>query len=160
MKPSDILKKHAKEVDTIISDEKNAKKFSFLLTDIPEIVQRRTRLGKGVLESGELYKLPSLSEGYEKKRAKLKLPPTTKPKKANMTLTGAMLESIKGIREKTRFIFNLEGSDSEGLSNSDKAIWNQMKGRRFFALSNSEKKGLQRKVEAVIRDLLRNIFKE
>lgn len=160
MKPSDILKKHAKEVDTIISDEKNAKKFSFLLTDIPEIVQRRTRLGKGVLKSGELYKLPNLSEGYEKKRAKLKLPPTTKPKKANMTLTGAMLESIKGIREKTRFIFNLEGSDSDGLSNSDKAMWNQMKGRRFFALSNSEKKGLQRKVEAVIRDLLRNIFKE
>lgn len=160
MKPSNILKKHAKEVESILSDEKNAKKFSFLLLDIPEIVQRRTRLGKGVLESGELYTLPDLSEEYQKKRAGLNLPPTTKPKKANMTLTGAMLESIKGARDGTKFIFNLIGTDKSGISNNNKAAWNQVKGRRFFDLSSSEKKGLQRKIEATIRDLLRNIFKK
>lgn len=61
MKPSEKLKQIRKKVESTLGDNKD---FDFLLTEIPAQIEKRTRLGKGVSESGELEKIKPLSEGY------------------------------------------------------------------------------------------------
>lgn len=157
MKASEVLAKKKKEVDEILT--KKSSEFSFILEEIPTRIFRRTVLGKGVNESKELYKLQDLSDAYIKQRQKIKLSETTKPKKSNLTQSGAMLNSIIGEQKGTLFTFTLKGVDKKGISNNDKAYWNAIKGRRFFDLSSSETAGLTRIIQAKIKEILRSMFR-
>lgn len=78
----------------------------------------------------------------------------TTPTKSNLTLTGQMLESIKGTRNGTRFTFSFSNSFA-----AQKARWVTDQGRRFFDLSKSERMGLERKIAKIIRENIRAIFK-
>lgn len=151
-KPSDILKDYANAVKLV-----NPSKFDFLIDEIPRIIKVRTRLGKGV-ENGSFYSLQSqkpLSPKYQKFRKKFTgLSQFTTPKRSNLTLTGQMLDSIKGIRSGLRFTFFFDNTDAD-----KKAKWAADGGRPFFELSNSEKNGIFRRVTQIIKEELRSIFK-
>ena len=144
-KPSDILKDYAKSVEMV-----DPSKFDFLLQEIPRIIRVRTRLGKGLLG-----KLKELSPKYIDARKKDKsLYNETTPKKSNLTRTGEMLNSIIGTRSGTLFTFFFSNTDS-----NKKAYWADQTGRPFFDLTPSERNGLQRKISAIIRDTIRQLFK-
>jgi hypothetical protein len=148
-KPSEILKDYSKAVQVV-----DPSKFDFLVDEVPRIIRVRTRLGKGVV-GGSLVKLDSLSENYQKFRKKFKgLSGLTTAKRSNLTLTGQMLDSIKGARIGYKFIFFFNNTESD-----NKAKWAAEGGRPFFELSDSEKNGLFRKVQKILRDEIRSIFK-
>lgn len=154
MKPSEKLKQIKKQVESTLGDNKD---FDFLLAEIPAIIERRTRLGKGVSEGGDLSKLKPLSEKYVKFR-KGKVSELTSPKKSNLTFTGQMLSAIKGIRNGSLFTFFFSGKRDDGLNNSDIARYNKEKGRPFFDLSTSERNGLQRKISKIIKESIKKLF--
>ena len=144
-KPSDVLKDYSKAVQMV-----DPSKFDFLLQEIPRIIKVRTRLGKGLLG-----KLKELSPNYIEARKKDKsLYNETTPKKSNLTRTGEMLNSIIGTRSGTLFTFFFSNTDSD-----KKAYWADQTGRPFFDLTPSERNGLQRKISAIIRDTIRQLFK-
>lgn len=144
-KPSDILKDYSKAVQMV-----DPSKFDFLLQEIPRIIRVRTRLGKGLLG-----KLKELSPKYIETRKKDKeLYSETTARKSNLTRTGEMLNSIIGTRSGTLFTFFFSNTDSD-----KKAYWADQTGRPFFDLTPSERNGLQRKISAIIRDTIRQLFK-
>lgn len=144
-KPSDILKDYAKAVQMV-----DPSKFDFLLEEIPKIIRVRTRLGKGL--DG---KLKPLSKAYIERRRKIEdLSPSTKANKSNLTLTGEMLDSIKAIRNGYRVTVSFSNSDAD-----KKAFYAREGGRPFFGLLQTEKNGLQRKISAIIRETIRQLFK-
>ena len=104
-------------------------------------IRVRTRLGYGVAKhGGEKTKLKPLSPRYVKSRMKMKgLSQLTTPKKSNLTRTGSMLDSlkVKGFRENA-ILIQTSGRDRYGVSNEDKATWNEEKGRPFIYMSDSE----------------------
>ena len=144
-KPSDILKDYAKSVEMV-----DPSKFDFLLQEIPRIIKVRTRLGKGLLG-----KLKELTPKYVEIRKKDEsLYNETTPKRSNLTRTGEMLNSIIGSRSGSLFTFRFSNTDSD-----KKAYWADQTGRPFFDLTPSERNGLQRKISAIIRDTIRQLFK-
>lgn len=154
MKPSEKLKQIKRQVEATLGDNKD---FDFLLTEIPAQIEKRTRLGKGVSEGGELEKLKPLSEKYVKFR-KGKVSGLTSPKKSNLTFTGQMLSAIKGVRNGTLFTFFFTGKRDDGKSNAEIAQYAREKGRPFFNLSNSERNGLQRKISKIIKESIKKLF--
>ena len=168
-KPSEILKDYARAVRMV-----DPAKFDFLKEEIPERIKIRTRLGKGV-DAGELGWLDPLSPNYvlfrkgkmsfRTKRGtkrvfpifnfkKPELSQFTSPGRSNLTLTGKMLDSIVGTRSGFKFTFYFNTKEAD-----DKAKWAREKGRNFFELSRSEKQGFSRKIEQIIKDTIRELFK-
>jgi hypothetical protein len=155
MKASDKLAAMAKKVDSILPKLINQGKMNFLLEgkdSIPDIIKRRTRLGRGVNDGGGLDKLKPLSDKYKNRRKNIALSGETKPNKSNLTLTGEMLNSIIGSIRGTIASFTFKGDE-----NNKKAGWAEEGGRPFFKLSESEKNGISRKIASVIRKALRKL---
>ena len=156
MKPSEKLKQIRKQVEATLGDNKD---FDFLLTEIPNQIEKRTRLGKGVSDNGKLEKLKKLtSKQYIDRRKKSNLSPLTSPGKSNLTFTGQMLSAIKGIRNGTTFTFFFAGTRDDGKTNSQIAQYARENGRHFFALSKSEQNGLQRKISKIIKESIKKLF--
>jgi hypothetical protein len=132
--------------------------FDFIIKEVSTQIQKRTRLGKGVNDSGELKTLNKLSDKYVNQRKKLQLDSRTTPKKSNLTRTGQMLDAIQGIRNGSLFTFSFKESRDDGEKNSDVAKWAREKGRRFFDLSKSERVGLSRKISQVIKKKIKELF--
>lgn len=159
MKASEALRKKQQDVEKAI----RTANFDFLLTEIPEQIQRRTRLGKGVDDGGGNSKLDPLSEKYVERRKVLKkkgeLSSETTPKKSNATLSGQMLSSIIGSKTSwSTFTFTFKPQRKDGKSNLDIARWFQEKGRVFFKLSNSERKQFERKIAKIINAQVKKLF--
>ena len=157
--PSKQLEEKARQIEKTLQ----AANFDYLIQEIPEQIQRRTRLGAGIDPSGKNKKLDPLSDSYVKKREALKkkgdLFNATTPKKSNLTLTGQMLNAIIGIKESaTRFVFTFNPQRDDGKSNLDIARWVQEKGRNFFRLSSSEVKQFERKIAKTINQAIKNLF--
>lgn len=164
MKPSDKLKKLSQQTQRFV--EKNADRFDFLLTDIPNQIRIRTRLGKGVSGPGaKLEKLKPLTPKYVQYRKDNKgdLKETT-PKRSGLTATGQMLESIKGTRKGTTFSFFFEGKRSKELGGRPSRLTNDEvagyagKLRPFFFLSKPEMNNLIRKVKDEINVRIKKLF--
>jgi hypothetical protein len=159
MRPSDRIRE-LKEKSAKLIEELAAKgEFNFLLEgkdSIPDRIRRRTRLGRGVTDSGDLEVLKKLSPKYIKWRKKQPLPSETKAGKSNLTLTGSMLNNIKGKRSGTRLTFYFVGS-TDGVSNEDKARFARLMKRNFFALSKTEKNGILTKMKSIISRALRKL---
>jgi len=116
-----------------------------------EAVVKRTRLGKGVDKLAGSQKKLSIKDSTKKTRARLKkrgmLSDKTTPRKANLTRSGEMLDSID---------YKVNNSDSSVTVAADPA--NQRKvneleemGHKFMNLTKGEFKGL---VEVLVRILL------
>ena len=159
MTPSEKIKQKAKEIEKAFQ----AADFDYLLTEIPEQIQRRTRLGKGVDDGGGNTKLNPLTDKYIERRVLLKktgeLSSDTTPKRSNATQSGQMLASIIGKKiQKTKYLFTFNPQRNDGKSNLDIAKWFQEKGRKFFELSNSERKQFERKVAKTINEAIKKLF--
>jgi len=155
MKASDKLKQMKKDIENGLENNPD---LDFILKDIPELIERRTRLGKGVDKSGGLVKLKPLSEKYIEQRKKTNLSELTTAKRSNLTRTGEMLSSIFGSRDGTIFTFFFAGSRSDGYNNSEIAVFARKNGRPFFDLSTSERNGLSRKISKVIKESIKKVF--
>jgi hypothetical protein len=143
--------------------------YQFLADKVAAQIKKRTKTGKGVDNSGNLYKLPDLSEGYveTRKKNRSKLGEGATPKKSNLTASGKMLNSIKATFRRAggqfRLIFELTGSTkglgSKSQKTADVAKWQaDDQGRRFFDLSKTEQNGILREVRNKIRDLIAKNF--
>lgn len=133
-------------------------KFDFLKDEVPTQIAKRTRLSIGATKDGDKITFGKLSDGYIKYRKKFeelddRTTPTGLRNRSNLTLTGKMLDSIKGTRLGLRFVFFFDKPFSD-----QKAAWNSEK-RPFFNLLKTEKNEIYRKVTKIIKDELRSIFK-
>ncbi len=155
MKASDKLAELRKKVTQKLLDDG---RFDFIIPEVSNQIQKRTRLGKGVTDSGDLKPLEKLSDGYVEQRKKGPLDSRTRPKKSNLTRTGQLLDAIKGVRNGSLFTFTFKDSRNDGEKNSDIARWAAEKGRRFFDLSKSERIGLSRKISQVIKKKIKELF--
>lgn len=106
-------------------------------------IRIRTRLGYGVdVSGGQKTKLKALSSKYIVYRRLFKgLSSETSPTRSGLTLTGSMLDSLKVTSVGTNSItIEPTGTDRKGVSNANKAAWQQQKGRNFLSLSKQEVK--------------------
>ena len=81
----------------------------------------------------------------------------TSPKKSNLTRYGDMLNSIRAkYLGNGRAEVTITGSDSDGVSNADKARWNEEKGRKFFSITKNERLQLARFIRERIDILIKS----
>lgn len=107
------------------------------------LIRDRTRDGFGVKKVGGPEKeLKKLSPRYIKARRGMKLSQFTSPSTSNLTLTGAMLASLRVFTKNFQITIHPTGSDRKGISNQKKADWNEEKGRVFLRLSDTEIKAV------------------
>ena len=107
-------------------------------------IRVRTRLGYGVdVGGGQKTKLKALSTRYIEYRRTFKgLSKYAKVKFSNLTLTGSMLDSLQ-VTSAAQNTITIEptGTDKKGVSNKNKAAWQQRDhGRNFLTLSKQEVK--------------------
>ena len=177
----EVIDKIKRDIEAGLKDNKE---LDFILKEVPEQIEKRTRLGKGTVDGGANEKLKPLSPSYimaregfkvgevhfnakTKKSVKKvkfkakglpKLSELTTPRKSNLTLTGQLLKSIEGIRKGTLFTFSLKGKRDDGLTNEQVGKYVKEGGRSFFSLSKSEKQGLSRKIAKVIKESVKKAF--
>lgn len=154
-KAAERLRKIAQEVEKGLATNRD---LNFILTEIPNQIEKRTRLGKGVDDNGSLFKLPALDDKYVDRRKKASLSPDTTPKRSNLTFTGKLLSAIVGVRRGTLFTFTFTENRGDGVSNNDLSKWQAEKGRRFFDLSSTERVGLSRKISKIIKESIKKLF--
>ncbi len=122
-----------------------------------EIIRDRTREGFGVPKSGGAEKpLKKLSPAYRKQRRGMKLSSFTTPDKSNLTLSGAMLASLRVFTKKGELTISPTGTDKKGISNQDKANWQEDLGRIFLRLSQDE---MERVTEFYQTEILDKLLK-
>lgn len=103
------------------------------------LIKERTRKGFGVPKTGAREKkLKRLSPRYITARRGMKLSRFTSPSKSNLTLTGAMLASLRVISARAKLSIRATGNDRKGVSNEDKVGFQEKMGRIFLRLSADE----------------------
>ncbi len=120
-------------------------------------IRKRTRLGKGVDESGKQTRLKVLSDKYidVRKKYRKNLTNLTTPNKSNLSATGQMLDAItgeptpKGFRI---FFINARKRDLQGniskVTNNQLSEFVESNGRRFFDISIPEENMIRRELRA------------
>lgn len=151
------LKDISKLIEAGIDEATSKKNMRILGEDAKKLVQRRTRLGKGVDGTrGPTKRLKKLSKSYKKQRKRLRkngqLDKTTQPAKSNVTQTGQMLREI-GVRAR-RGLAKILFIDSFA---KQKAKWVQDAGRKFFYISNAEYKQLEKKVSKRVDNIIKKL---
>lgn len=143
----DGLDEHLKKTLTKAIESISLKEIGQYLADD---IKLQTRLGYGVDAQGEDKKrLAPLSEGYIKQRRKMKLSNMTTAKRSNLTQTGEMLDSIKGVVRDDKITLTFSNQFSK-----DKARWNTDKGRAFMNLSKTQILKLQKKIQGYLLNFL------
>ena len=121
-------------------------------------MKARTRLGKGIGLAGKMGKLKSLSLLYIEYRKMLakkgKLHPHTKPNKSNLTLTGQLLNSIRGGSKRFGEIMISILPDRRGgkPDNHDIVKFQEEQGRKFFDVLHTERNLLQSDIRNDLAD--------
>ena len=121
------------------------------------LVQKRTRLGGGSTgPGGSRTKLDPLSDKYRAQRKRFKktnvLDSTTTPAKSNLTKTGEMLREIGVKISGTRIRLEFTTAFAK-----KKAKWVQDAGRKFFSLTEPERKQLEKKLSKEAQEILNKI---
>lgn len=154
-----IIKKYDVELNKVV---KIAKTPAFLdpIADIAaNLIRVRTRLGYGVRSEGqERSKLKPLSSKYIDFRKKYKnLSGFTTAKRSNLTLTGQLLDSLKG-RSNTRgiIVYLDKRRNGESLTNPQLKDYQEEKGRYFFYLSRTEIINVNREYRQRFYELLKS----
>lgn len=109
-----------------------------------EKIKIRTRLGYGVETiGGQKSRIKALSPKYVEYRKTFKgLSREAKPSFSNLTLTGSMIDNLEVTNVGSNSItIEPTGSDNRGVSNKNKAAYQQKQGRNFLSLSRQEIKG-------------------
>lgn len=120
---------------------------------IARMIRVRTRLGYGV-NGNSKKKLKALKESTIEQREREDLYEETTPRRSNLTRSGQMLNSITKKITKINFLTVLvpktDRSDSD-KTNADIAYYNELKGRKFFALTDSEINQIKREAVKLIK---------
>lgn len=144
-----------------------------LVEMIVEQVRKRTRLGFGVDDMGNQVKLKPLSESYRQQRrgniafytdengvvipyeplAPPIISPRTTPAKSNLTMTGQLLDSLKGEVNNNQIVIKPTGIRNDGYTNREIAEFVEEQGRQFLGLTRGEKNEL-------IRELKNRVLKQ
>lgn len=106
-------------------------------------IKKRTRLGYGVNDNlQEKVKLKKLSPEYIEFRKKFdQLHSFVTPRESKLTLTGSMLDNLKVKSiQGNKIKIGPVGYDDFGVSNSNKAYYQEVQGRIFLRLSFQEVK--------------------
>lgn len=151
MKSKDILKCFEEAIAVSFSSREMNK----IAKTLADSVRVRAQLGGSVADTGSKKKpFKALSPGYKKQRKEFTgLSDKTTPNKSNVTRTGQMIDSIKGIGKKAGFEILPSGKRSDTqLSNDDVAQYVEEQGRPFLNLSDKEVKELTRLLQESIAD--------
>lgn len=140
--------------------------YDFLIKKIIEQIRKRTKAGKGLSSSGkDLEKLKALSDSYKelRKKKRSKLGDKATPGKSNLTASGKMLDSMKGRKKKGPSLeFELKGTTkglgSKSVSTDKVASYQEDQGRKFFGLSESEERGIQREIRKILEKIIKEEF--
>ena len=147
------LEKTRLKIEKILKGAQSARTMDRVAKRAAKLIKDRTRRGRGV--DGRKLKRLKESTIKNRRRAKGKLSPKTSPEKSNLTFTGQMLDAIRGrgfIRKITIFF---RESRRDKKTNSEIAIFNELKGRLFFGLNKKEINKITKNLSRDIRDELR-----
>lgn len=148
--------------------------------EIGERIVKRTRLGKGVTDTGaEASNLKPLAQSTkDQRRGKIgfftkngrtipytpesppRLSSLTTPGRSNLTRTGQMLDALKVVAVRVGVVvlgFRGSRTDRPGLTNADVAGY-VSKDRPFFKLSRAEMNGLSTLIRERIQEALRKFI--
>ena len=153
---------------TLKSDSMYQKITKFVTT---RIVQQ-TRAGNDLSRDNKSGKQPPLSEGYIEYRKRLKsgeikdrkVKPAGsnfRPAFSNLTLTGQLLKSVKGVFSKTQRTIIIEptGTRKDGLTNKEVTKDLAERGRTFLGLDKIGELRIRRIVLDILRRNIRNFNK-
>jgi hypothetical protein len=161
--PIKSLEDRMKRYQNIENEWANSPASKSFIQDMIEQIRKRTRLGRGVADSGEYEKLKKIAESttQNRKRYRDNLSEFTTYRRSNLTATGQLLDNIKhefrngiiklffgGVRRK-----ELSGK-GRGMKNSEVAKHVSV-ARPFFKLSNSEQKQFSRRLKAEFLKIIR-----
>lgn len=149
-----------KALDTEWSRRGFAKSF---MADIAQQIRKRTRLGKGVNDSGEYVKLESLKDTtvQNRKRYKKNLSEFTTVKRSNLTATGQLLDNIRYVYQQGVFRFFFGGTRTKELPGKGRGVKNAQvaaqvsKARPFFTLSKTETNQFARRLKSEFLKIIR-----
>jgi hypothetical protein len=133
------------------------------MESIAEQIKKRTRLGKGVNDSGDLEKLGGLAESTiaNRKRYRKNLSDMTTYRRSNLTATGQLLDNIKHAYRQGVMLFTFGGTRTKELSGPGKGTRNAevaahvSKARPFFRLSRTEAERFSRRLRAEFLKIIR-----
>jgi len=140
------------------------KELELIGNEIIRQVVGRSRTGKGVKEDGgSEFTFPDLSESYKIARTNLrrrgKLSNLTRPNLSNITLSGALLDSlVLKITGNSRAVVEIPAKQhpNSSISMKDLAeILQQKKGRSFMHLSAKQTKIMESFIKRLIREKIR-----
>ena len=132
--------KFSKSLRKIVKDAESQGNLVNLAAVAIDVIQRRTRSGKGVKRpGGSTFRLKPLSKNYIKfRRANAsRLSGLTSPGKSNLTFTGQLLYSLGLKKASKRIVIEPQGTRVDGKSNAEVAR-HVSKVRPFLALSKDE----------------------
>ena len=167
-------------INKAVDEIRGANNMRKIVDEVAVIVRRRTLLGFGVAkDGGARQRLKPLSQSYKDQRSgaviffrdaqgrvrkvaasssfqsRLKLSSKTTVGKSNLTLTGELLDSLKGfVIGPGRGVVKPTGIRADGLSNQVVAGYVDEGGRPFLHLSNNEIKQMQIFAEEIFRKIL------
>lgn len=141
--PNKDLQKYVLQIQRAIESLTTREHLEEVGNKVANDIRIRTRLGNSVNQhGGEKSRLKKLSPKYVESRARFRnLSELTTPKKSNLTRTGHMLSSLGVVKIDTAtnsIVIEPQGTDMDGISNMDKAVWNEEKGRPFLYMSELE----------------------
>ena len=172
------------EINKAVDRVKSRQNMQKIVDEAAVIIRRRTLLGFGVPVDGrKRERLKKLSSSYieqrkgqavyftsksgkvirvptsAKFRSRMSLSTKTTPSKSNLTLTGQLLDSLKGtVTGFGRGVIKVTGQRDDGGTNEDIASFVDDNGRPFLHLSNNEIKQLAILAADLMKNELKNVL--
>ena len=153
--------KFSKSLRKVIKDAEKSGTLVNLAAVAIDVIQKRTRSGKGVKKpGGSTYRLKPLSKNYIAfRRANAsRLSGLTSPGKSNLTFTGQLLYSL-GLKKATkRLTIEPQGTRVDGKTNAEVAKY-VSKVRPFLALSRDEQVVVEKFFRKTFDDIVKRNVK-
>ena len=159
----DDLKKFNKELSNAIEEVFKPNSLREIGDFALERIVKRTKLGKGVSQSGgSASPLKSLAASYKKARKRLKdsgdLSGDTSPGKSNLTRTGQMLDAgqVTGV-SRDKVTLGFRGKRNESTLTNDAVAGYVSRDRPFFNLSKAEENAVSGEIERRLQEKLKKL---
>ena len=162
------MEKFRKLIDTSMKELINQQTLGPIAIELKNIIQRRTRLGSGVEQTGApKTPLAELASSTKKGRARKKelglLSDKTSPNKSNLTETGQMLNSLRGYARKKADAGTIDIQPTGDRNKKLAAIHTlgnpELPKRRFLDLSLQDIKQLTAVLQDKFSEILDRVFK-
>lgn len=159
---NDAAKRIRSQFNAAIKAVKSERVSQKIADEMAETMQIRVQLGGSVKKTGaSKSKFKNLKPKTVEKRKNFKgLSSRTSPKKSNVTMTGQLVDSIKGVATNGQVVITVgKNRKGESLTNDELIEYLEEGGRPFFYLSDKEIKKVTRLFQEAILDQIRKRFK-